>query len=189
MGLGPSGERSLLRRVRALDEAAIGTVFDTYYPLIYRYVYHHVCHRSTAEDLAGEVFIRMLEQLAQGRGPKRHLKAWLYRVAFNLIVDDSRRRVHRDHEPLADHTMSLEHDIEDQVQRTVLQEQVTAALNALTPKQRTVVILRFLEGWSNLEVSRTLETSVGSVKALLHRGLASMRRHLISSGAIRDELE
>ncbi len=182
-----SGERALLRRVRALDEAAIGTVFDTYYPLIYRYIYRHVRHQTTAEDLAGEVFTRMLEQLAEGRGPKRQLKAWLYRVAYNLVVDDSRRRVHRDHEPLAEPIESVEQKVEDLVHRAVLQEQARAALDELTPKQQTVITLKFLEGCSNREVSRILETSVGAVKALQHRGLASMRRHLERSGAIEEE--
>lgn len=177
-----SGERSLLRRVRALDEASIVTVFDTYYPLIYRYIYHHVRHQPTAEDLASEVFIRMLEQLVEGRGPKRHLKAWLYRVAYNLIVDDSRRQIHRDHEPLAKHIVSVEHDVEEQVHRTVLQERAKAALDELTPEQRTVIILKFLEGCSNREVSRILETSIGAVKSLQHRGLASIRRHLVRTG-------
>jgi RNA polymerase sigma-70 factor (ECF subfamily) len=183
-----SGERSLLRRVRALDEAAIGTVFDTYYASIYRYVYRHVHHQPTAEDLTGEVFCRMLEQLAQGRGPKRHLKAWLYRVAYNLIVDNSRRQVHRDHEPLAGQTVQAGHDVEGEAHQAILRAQARAALDELTEKQRAVIILKFLEGCSNREVSRILEMSVGAVKALQHRGLASMRRYLVRSGAVEEEV-
>jgi RNA polymerase sigma-70 factor (ECF subfamily) len=179
-------KRSLLRRVRALEEEAIGTVFDMYYPSIYRYVYHHVHHRPTAEDLAGEVFTRMLEQLVDGGGPDRNLKAWLYRVAYNLLVDNSRRQVHRDHEPLAEQVLSLERDVDEQVHQNLLQEQAQAALDTLTPKQRTVIVLNFLEGWSNSEVARVMQTSVGAVKALQHRGLASMRRYMLSSGAKRE---
>jgi RNA polymerase sigma-70 factor (ECF subfamily) len=179
----------LLRGARALDEAAIGTVFDTYYPSIYRYIYRHVHHQPTAEDLAGEVFCRMLEQLAAGRGPKRHLKAWLYRVAYNLVVDNSRRQVHRDHEPLAGQTIYAGHDVEGEAHQATLRAQARAALDELTDKQRAVIILKFLEGCSNREVSQILETSVGAVKALQHRGLAAMRRHLVNSGAIEEKAE
>jgi RNA polymerase sigma-70 factor (ECF subfamily) len=171
-------EQALLRGARALDEPALSAIFETYYPLLYRYIYHHVRHRSMAEDLAAEVFSRMLEQLAKGRGPKQHLRAWLYRVAHNLVVDHARRQVHRDHDPLDEGMVSAEHDVEMEVHGTILQQQAGAALQRLTPMQRAVIILKYLEGYTNQEVSSILELSVGAVKALQHRGLASMRRYL-----------
>jgi RNA polymerase sigma-70 factor (ECF subfamily) len=172
-------ERKLLRGARSLDESALGSIFDTYYPLLYRYLYHHVHHQETAEDLAAEVFARMLAQLAQGRGPRRHLRAWLYRVAHNLVVDESRRRVHRDHDPLDEGMASRTEDLETQAQTSMLRHEARSALMELTPKQRAVIILKFLEGYENREIARILETSVGAVKALQHRGLASMRRSLV----------
>lgn len=180
-------ERELLDRARSLDESALGVIFDTYYPLLYRYVYHHVRHKATAEDLTAEVFVRMLAQIAKGRGPKRHLKAWLYRVAYNLVVDDSRRRVHRDHEPLDERMTSAEQDIEAQAQRAIMWQHARIALEQLTPKQRTVIILKYLEGMENAEIARILSTSVGAVKSLQHRGLASMRRYLVRTGVITEE--
>jgi RNA polymerase sigma-70 factor (ECF subfamily) len=179
--------RSLLRRARSLDDAALGEIFDTYYPLLYRYIYHHVHHQATAEDLAAEVFTRMLEQLADGRGPTRHLNAWLYRVAHNLVVDESRRQAHRDHDPLDEGTATAEENIEAQAEMAIWRKQARAALVELTPKQRAVLILRFLEGYENKEISRVLQTSVGAVKALQHRALAAMRRHLERVGVTMEE--
>jgi RNA polymerase sigma-70 factor (ECF subfamily) len=179
-------EKALLRRARSLDDSALGAVFDTYYLLLYRYIYHQVHHQATAEDLAGEVFARLLTHLAEGRGPKRHLKAWLYRVAHNLVIDDSRRRVHRDHEPLDDWNVADELDVERQTQVALEWRQARAALEELSPKQRAVIILKFLEGYDNKEISRILEISVGAVKSLQHRGLASMRRHLTEPGTEED---
>ncbi len=179
-------EQALLRRARSLDDTALGAIFDTYYPLLYRYIYHHAGHQATAEDLTAEVFTRMLEQLADGLGPRRHLKAWLYRVAHNLVVDESRRRIHRDHEPLEEGMVSSEQDVEAHTERAMWQQQARAALEELTPKQRAVVILKYLEGYENKEVSRILEISVGAVKSLQHRALAAMRRHLEQTGANRE---
>ena len=181
-------ERKLLREARSLDDSALGVVFDTYYPLLYRYIYHHVHHQATAEDLTGEVFARLLAQLAEGRGPKRHLKAWLYRVALNLVIDESRRRVHRAHESLDEWDVPDEMDVEMQAQTALAWRRARAALEELSPKQRAVIILKYLEGYDNKEVSRILETSVGAVKSLQHRGLASMRRHLSQPRKPEEEL-
>jgi RNA polymerase sigma factor (sigma-70 family) len=115
-------ERELLHRARSLDEIALSAIFDTFYPSLYRYIYHHVRHQATAEDLTAEVFTRILEQLADGRGPKRHLKAWLYRVAHNLVVDESRRRIHRDHDPVDERRSSAEQDIETPAQTAILRQ-------------------------------------------------------------------
>jgi RNA polymerase sigma-70 factor (ECF subfamily) len=180
-------EKALLRRARSLDDSALGVVFDTYYPLLYRYIYHHVHHQAKAEDLTGEVFARLLTHLAEGRGPKRHLQAWLYRVAHNLVIDESRRRIHRDHQPLDDWSVPDERDVESQAHISLEWRQARAALEELSPKQRAVIILKFLEGYTNREISRILELSVGAVKSLQHRGLASMRRHLTEPGAAGEE--
>jgi RNA polymerase sigma-70 factor (ECF subfamily) len=181
-------ELDLLRRARSLDESALGAVFDTYYPLLYRHIYYHVGHQETAQDLTAEVFARMLAQFAEGHGPERHLRAWLYRVAHNLVVDESRRRVHRDHDPLDEHMVSAEEGVESQTQAAILWQQARVALMELTSRQRTVIILKFLEGYDNREISRILEMRVGAVKALQHRGLASMRRYLARAGVIEEDL-
>jgi RNA polymerase sigma-70 factor (ECF subfamily) len=183
-----SEERQLLRRVRSLDEAALGVVFDTYYPRLYRYIYHHLRHRETAEDLAAEVFARMLEKLANGGGPRKHLQAWLYRVAHNLVVDTSRRQVYRNHEPLDDWTAPAGQDVEGEVQQAMAWQLARTALVELTPQQRAVIILKYLEGLSNREVARVLDTSEGVVKSLQHRGLAAMRRNLVRNGATQEEV-
>jgi RNA polymerase sigma-70 factor (ECF subfamily) len=175
------------QRLRALDQGALGTVFDAYYPPLYRYIYHHVRHQMAAEDLAGEVFTRMIEQLAQGRGPQTHLRAWLYRVAHNLVIDQARQHVYRDHLPLEEWDAASSQNVVADVHHAIAWQQACTALDALTVEQRAVIILKYLEGWSNREVARVLDTTVGAVKALQHRGLASMRRHLERLGAIEGE--
>jgi RNA polymerase sigma-70 factor (ECF subfamily) len=181
-------EQTLLRGARSLDGTSLGTVFDTYYPLLYRYIYHHTGHQATAEDLTAEVFKRLLEQLANDKGPDRHLRAWLYRVAHNLVVDEARRRVHRDHEPLDREQAAARQDVETSVQAALLKRQARAALEELTPKQRAVIILKYLEGYDNREVARMLDISVGAAKSLQHRALAAMRKKLAATGVVREDL-
>jgi RNA polymerase sigma-70 factor (ECF subfamily) len=184
-----SDETELLRRARDLDELALAAVFDTYYEPLYRYVYHHVGHSAAAEDLTAEVFNRLLVKLEEGNGPERYLQAWLYRVAHNLIVDDARRRKHRDHDPLdpqmADDgtgTAARAHD-------AIMAGHVRHALSVLTEKQRAVVVMKYLEGWENAEIAHTLGISTGAVKSLRFRGIEALRRELARLGIIAEENE
>jgi len=88
-------EQGLLKRARALDDAALGEIFDRYYGLIYRYIYLRTGHAETAEDLSAQVFRRFLDALCENRGPDYYLKAWLFQVATHLVIDEARRGQHR----------------------------------------------------------------------------------------------
>jgi RNA polymerase sigma-70 factor (ECF subfamily) len=172
-------EQALLQRLHRLEESALAEVFDMYYPPLYRYVYHHVGHVETAEDLTAEIFQRLLEHLSTGRGPRRLLKPWLFRVAHNIVVDDARRQAHRNHQPLdARLPQSNMPPVEEQARLSLLAAEARRALRELTPKQRAVIVMKYLSGMSNVEVAHTLTLPVGAVKSLQHRGLASLRRIL-----------
>lgn len=175
-------DQSLLERASTLDESALAEIFDTYYVSLYRYIYTHVGHVETAEDLAAEVFHRLLAGLHNGRGPRRRLKPWLFRVAHNVVVDDIRRQSHRNHLPLDEHVALLdESPVDEQAEQAVLMAATQQALAHLTPKQRAVITLKFVAGMDNAEVAHSLSLPVGAVKALQHRGLAALRRTLSSS--------
>lgn len=180
-------EQTLLRQARALDEAALNAIFEMYYDKLYRYVYHHTGSVAVAQELASDVFYRFLEAIHTGRAPDRHLKAWLYRVAHNLTVDHLRKREHRQHAPLDYEMASNEQPVGQQAQQSILQDHARGALEHLTDKQRAAITLRYLEGLTNQEIARVLHTSIGAVKALQHRGLRALRRHLTASGVITED--
>jgi RNA polymerase sigma-70 factor (ECF subfamily) len=172
-------DQTLLQRARELEETALAEIFDTYYLPLYRYIYNAVRHVETAEDLAAEVFHRLLKHLAEGRGPRSHLKPWLFRVAHNIIVDDSRRQAHRTHHPLDERLPQPDGlPVEEQARLSLLAVEARRALEGLTTKQQAVIVLKYLIGMDNAEVAQTLTLPVGAVKSLQHRALASLRRAL-----------
>lgn len=177
-------EKTLLKQARSLDEDALAEIFDAYYVQVYRYIYHHVGHLETAEDLATRVFHRMLEEFHAGRGPTHHLKGWLYRVARNTLIDESRRLKHRDHAPLDERLPDASAAPEEQAQQAILVDQARRTLMELAPRQRTAVILRYLMGLENAEVADSLGLSEGAVRALQQRGLDILRRRLAAAGAV-----
>jgi RNA polymerase sigma-70 factor (ECF subfamily) len=172
-------EQALLQQARRLDEAALAEIFDTCYLPLYRYIYNSVRHVETAEDLTAEVFHRLLKHLAEGRGPRKRLKPWLFRVAHNIIVDDSRRQAYRAHQPLDEGLPQPDSlPVDEQARLSLLSAEARRALDGLTAKQQAVIVLKYLVGMDNAEVAQTLTLPVGAVKSLQHRGLASLRRAL-----------
>ncbi len=149
-----------------------GEIYDANAPRIYRYIYHRLGNQALAQDLTSEVFIRLLHS----RTSPDNLTAFLYRIAHNLIVDYLRRN------PITaplDESVASEHG--DPVHLAELEFErirLRRALKRLTPEQEQVVVLKYLEGLSNEEIARVLNKPVGAVKALQHRGLATLRLFL-----------
>ncbi len=174
-------EEDLLERARRLEEEALADLFDQYYLPLYRYLYQHVEHVETAQDLTGEVFQRLLTALHEGRGPRQYLKAWLFKVAHNLIVDEARRGRYRQHQLLTEALAADPGEPEEAAEINLLARQARAALKQLTPRQRLVIMLKYVEGLDNGEVAQAIGLPVGAVKALQHRALSALRRALIGT--------
>lgn len=171
-------EYDLLERARQLDEQALAAIFDQYYQPLYRYICLQIGHVQTAEDLTAEVFSRLLEALHNGKGPRRHLRAWLFRVAHNLVVDEVRHGGRILDQALSEELTDGPGALEEQVHTVILAREAHSALHQLTSKQRAVIILKYLVGMSNDEVAHSLSLPVTAVKSLQHRGLTSLRRKL-----------
>ena len=137
---------------------------------------------ETARDLTAEVFHRFLQALDKGQGPDENLQAWLYRTAHNVVVDHYRRLEHRKHVPLSEHLVDARVDLARSAEIHISAERAREALKDLTPDQRQVVILKYLEGWSNAEVAESVKKPIGAVKSLQHRALGSLRRILSEDG-------
>lgn len=169
----------LLKGARAFNQQALAAIYDQYSNALYKYAYKHVGTPQVAEDLVAETFRRFLTALERGGGPQDHLRAYLYRITHNLITDLYRR------EPPPTQELDEDHLVEDSPGPSGLlaeqeeTESVRLALRLLTPEQRQVLTLKYLEGWSSDEIAQALDKSLGSVKALQHRGVASLQRILL----------
>lgn len=179
--MAPQNEAQLLASARSWDMEALATIYDTYSPLLYRYAMRLLGEQDLAEECVAETFARFLQALRNGGGPKEHLKAYLYRVAHNWITDYYRRQPPPQVgiEALQE---TLAHDdppLSAQAATREEQERVRQALRLLTPEQRQVIVLRYLEELSLKEVAETMQKPVGAIKALQHRAVASLKRVLL----------
>jgi len=172
-------DSDLLSRAREFDPQALGRIYDAYFERLYRYAYRFVDGPEAAQDIASETLRRFLEALRGGRGPETHLAAWLYRVAHNLAIDAYRRAPPGGEVPLdPEFNQAGDADTEAAAEQRIDRARVRDALARLTPDQQHVVVLKFVEGYSNAEIGSLMRKPEGAVKSLQHRALAAMRRLL-----------
>lgn len=169
----------LLRRAQAGQPEAIGALFDQHHAAIFRFLWARLGERALAEDLTGEVFVRMLQALPNYQ-PTAPFRAWLYRIARNLLVDHYRRSAQRPTTELAavETVAAPEADPLRLTDEALTAARLRQALAGLEDAQRETLTLRFLAGYSLAETAAALDKTEGAIKALQHRGLAALRRVL-----------
>jgi RNA polymerase sigma-70 factor (ECF subfamily) len=171
-------EADLIRRARELEESALSELYRRYADDIFRYIYYRVGDQTVAEDLTSEVFIRVLQGLPDFTFRGVPFSAWLYRIAHARVVDHFRRQKVRDHLPLDEQLPSAEQRPESAVELEEDYRTLLDAIRQLTEDQQQVLLLKFVEGYSNAEIAAILDKTEGAVKSLQHRALASLQRTL-----------
>jgi RNA polymerase sigma-70 factor, ECF subfamily len=165
-------------RIQSESSLAAEELYREHHEHIFRFIWSRVYDAQQAEDMTGEVFTRMVANLSGYRDRSLPFRAWLYRIARNLIIDHHRKEISADALAQSIDQSTAELSIEEQAETTLTLKQVQRALQNIDPEQREVVELRFLGELSLEEVSLVMNKSIPAVKALQHRGLASMRTHL-----------
>ena len=170
-------ELILLNAAKKMDQEALVKIFDLYASPLYNYALRLCGDRLLADHIVGDVFAKLLEQFAAGKGPNSNLRSYLYETAYHLIVDEAR---FSHHQVSLDVLTSLRSDVrsglpgfEDQI---LFEKVLDAIQHDLTGDQRHVIILRFLEEFSLRETAAILGKNVDHVKVIQSRALAKLRK-------------
>jgi len=169
-------EQNELDELRRLDPSAISKVYDRYFPEVYRFVRYRLNDEHIAEDIASDVFVRLLEASQAGRGPQTNLKSWLMSTASHIVIDHLRRNYRRPEdelpETMSDGTAAISVDYEIQERNN----RIRVAMQTLTEEQQYVINLRFNQGYSLEETAEMMNKNINSVKQLQFRALAALNR-------------
>ncbi|MBZ4416701.1 RNA polymerase sigma factor [Myxococcus sp. RHSTA-1-4] len=147
---------------------------DTYEPLrgeLYRYCRHLTRSPWDAEDLAQDTMSRAFAALGRMGSAPPNPRAWLFRVASNLWLDHVRRP-----------RLSIEPAPTTSSQPIELRDAAGTLLVQLAPQERAAVVLKDAFGFSLEEVAGILRTTVGAVKAALHRGRGKLLAPEVDAG-------
>lgn len=168
----------LIEAARSGSPTAWQELYYRYFPKMYTYAYRRIGDSASAEDIAAQVFLEAYIHLESFQYRGIPISAWLYRIAHNLSTDHLRRRNRIRFQPLGDEEPCDQLNAEDHEDAITIRDEVTAALRRLTPEQRQVVVMRFMEGMSRADVASATGKSLEAVKALQHRALTSLRHRL-----------
>lgn len=170
--------RQALDGLRDLDQQVIGALYDQYFSEVYRYVLYRVGDPAFAEDIASDVFVRLLEAAQNGKSPDSNIKGWLIGTASHVVADHMRKKYRRPEEPLSDlmpdHASNLLAEVDQREQNRSVQN----AYAVLSPDQQTVLALRFGQGYSLEETAAHMKKNVNAIKALQFRALAALQREV-----------
>ena len=170
------GEDRLVNQARRGDNRAFSELYRRHVDMIYRYAYARVRDATVAEDLTAQVFLKAFEGLPNYEPRGAPFSAWLYRIAHARTVDYWRQQQRRQEVGLLESLPATDPQPEDIVVAKSEWKAAVDLLAQLTDDQRDVIILRFIEDMSLAEVAEALDKTVGAVKALQHRALASLAR-------------
>ena len=177
----------LLERAKRHDTAALDRLYQLYIDKVYRYIWYRVGDQATAEDLAMDVFVRLVEHIGGFRIPPQQqvaaFSAWLFRIAGNLVNDHHRRRVRTDRyvESKQNELSSAGTDAFDgEMRHMATQDQLRKALTQLNHSQRDVLYYRYVADLSSKQTASVMKKTESAIKALQHRALESLRRALDS---------
>ena len=171
--------------------------YDLYADAIYRHCFFRVYSRGRAEELTQETFMRVWQYInspSTGRGPSggkeiRNMRAFLYQIATNLIIDDSRKKKARKAQwasgqygeasldAIMENPLFPEPSSEDHtsIEQMVLTKEVLAAIENLPEDYREVLIMRYVDDLTPKEIGEILGISANNVSVKINRALKALK--------------
>jgi RNA polymerase sigma-70 factor (ECF subfamily) len=153
--------------------------YDSYSEAIYRHCFFRVFSPQRAEELVQETYLKTWQYLADGKSVE-NIRAFLYRVANNLIIDDSRKKKEESLEYTLEKNPSLDpvSDGERDLGREWELKEIMAAMSELPADTKELLTFRFVDDLDPKEIAEILEISSNNVSVKLNRAIKSLREVL-----------
>jgi RNA polymerase sigma-70 factor, ECF subfamily len=169
-------ERAWVRGAQAGSASDLEALFRNHWPRAYRAAYLVVHDAAAAEDIAQEAFVAAVRAL-DGFDRRRPFGPWLHRIVVNRAIDWARARALR-REVAGEAVLERAPAAPEPGNPRELSTGVVAALAALSPDHRAVIVLRFLLEYSPGEIAGILEVPRGTVNSRLRRGLDALAEQI-----------
>jgi RNA polymerase sigma-70 factor (ECF subfamily) len=191
MKIGRIEEKLLLYKIKKNDREAFIKAYDLYVDQLHRFIYFKVGSREEAEDLCSAVFLKTWNYILENSlKDEKTLKALLYKIARNLIIDHYRKNKDKENISLdgdsgieiIDEKRSAARTMELKTDLLVLETK----LPELKDEYREVIILRFVNELSIKEISEILDKSKGNTRVLIFRALKALKELLESDENINN---
>jgi RNA polymerase sigma-70 factor (ECF subfamily) len=183
-------ERLIVDAAKTGDERALSELYLLYFPRVYRYILARTGNTYDAEDLAEEVFMKVLEAIERFQWREAPFSAWLFRIAHNAVISQRRKETARGKSaPLLDVVPVDSAGPEELVEHRLALNEVMEAAQKLPDAQRQVIAYRFAAGLSVAETARAMGKGEGNVKVIQHKAIAKLREMMGQAPRKRKEKE
>lgn len=159
------------------QEKQLWEAYEAYADALFRHCYFRMYDRELAKDLVQETFSRAWSSYFVPGKEVENLRALLYRILNNLIVDEVRRKKPVPLDTIAEEIPSRE-NVPEIVGNTIAGEKVIKLLDRLDGKYQEVIVMNFIDGLSPKEIGAIIGESENVVSVRIHRGLKKVRELL-----------
>lgn len=166
-------ERFLVFRAKRKDKEAFAKLYLKHFDSIYRYIFFRVGQdRELAEDLTQDVFYKAWEKIHSLGKKGINIRAWIFRIAHNLVIDHYRsdKSNVRLKEYLPD-----DKDTYKEALKIIEKDELIKAIDKLSDVQKEIVIMKFIEGFSNKEISQVLKKKEDAIRAIQSRAFKNLK--------------
>ena len=162
--------------------AAIEGLYDEHAAALWHYAWRLTGDSVRAQDVVQETLLRAWQHPAVADNDKRPARAWLFTVARNMVIDESRSARFRREVSTPDDVGAFEGACPDEVDAALDRLLINDALARLTPEHREVVRRSYFQGWTTAQIAAYLGIAEGTVKSRLHYALRALRLALSETG-------
>jgi RNA polymerase sigma-70 factor, ECF subfamily len=170
--------------VTASDFAAttVKGLYDQHAAILWRYAWRLTGDPARAQDVVQETLLRAWQHPEVADNNERSARAWLFTVARNIVIDESRSARFRREVSTPDDVGAFEGACSDEVDAAMDRLLIGEALARLTPEHREVVRRSYFQGWTTAQIATDLGIADGTVKSRLHYALRALRLALCEMG-------
>jgi RNA polymerase sigma-70 factor (ECF subfamily) len=167
-------EDRLIQRARSGDRTAFGGLVQRYQNRILKLAYDFLGDFEQAKDAAQEIFMKAFNKVHTFEA-RSSFPTWINKIAVNTCLDIQRQQKRRPiHEQLSKQSAEQTSPTQALESRDLLE----TALKDLSEKQKTVLILRYFQGMTVLEISEILEIAENTVRIHIYRAMNKLRQKL-----------
>ena len=183
-------EQVLVDRFCGGDSSAFHELVGRYKKKIFYLAYDITGDHHEAEDISQEVFMKMFRSLKTFRRDAK-MSSWLYQITVNTSIDSLRKKSSKPKRSIEEFdqiniqeqvagSVSQSLDPQKSTEASQIQHQISQALQNISPKERTVFVMRHYNDLKLNEIAEILNVTIGTVKSLLFRAIRKLRKELSS---------
>ncbi len=149
--------------------------YEQYSDAIFRYCYYRVFDREKAKDYVQEAYCRTWKYLSEGK-EIQNLRAFLYRTANNIIIDESRKRKATSLDGIMEKGFTPKTDTREKTQDYFTGKEIINMVKSLDEKYRDVILMKYVDDLSTKEIAFALNETENNIYVRLSRGLEKVKK-------------